>query len=426
METMSKKLKLYTLLIIGIGIAILTIGMGELRSFEDIGEVLFFAFLGIVAESLTIRVKGNTGISVGFAIGVGAALVLNPYTTAIMSFSAFLFAIEKIDGKYEHMLNSSVYKRLFNGSVFGISATAAGLTYNYLAHSYNSIEIAGISVVGTIFSMLVYIVINVIVFAALMAIIENKSLFKTIRTFDWAVKNFFGLAPLGVVLAAAFLSYGWLAVLLFFGPLLVARYSFILYMDMRHVYFETIKALSSAMEAKDKYTNGHSYRVADYAVGIAEQMGYTHDAIDRIKTAAVLHDIGKIGISDSILNKPGHLEDNEYVAIQKHPEIGAKILSEVEFLGDVSKIIKYHHERFDGKGYPEGLKDAEIPMEASILAVADAYDAMTSDRPYRKAMDSHTAMNILVKESGIQFNPIVVKAFRDYLRKHGGEMAHVG
>ncbi|WP_198153271.1 HD-GYP domain-containing protein [Thermotalea metallivorans] len=206
----------------------------------------------------------------------------------------------------------------------------------------------------------------------------------------------------------------------------MARYSFILYMDMRHVYFETIKALANAVEAKDKYTIGHSYRVADYAVGIAEHMGFRQDTIDRIKTAAILHDIGKIGISDSILNKPGKLEDNEYFVIQKHPEIGAKILSEVDFLGDVSKIIKYHHERFDGKGYPEGLQGAEIPIEASILSVADAFDAMTSDRPYRKAMDQSTAMNILLKEAGVQFNPIVVKAFRDYLHRNREEIAHVG
>ncbi|MDF2546600.1 MAG: hypothetical protein K0R93_1498 [Anaerosolibacter sp.] len=425
MRGMPVKLKLYTACIIGIGIIYMynSVGMIDMNA---VSSIVFFIILGAIAEALNIRLKGTTAISVNFAIGMATLLIFKPGIAALVGFVSMVLCVEFANGKIVHIFNSSLYKRVFNGSAYAISLGCAGIGYSLFNSNYKVLTFYDLNGIGIIVSICVYIFVNSLIFSLLTSILENKNPLEFFKNNAWVSVNILGLSPLGIIIAVAYKSYGWFAVLLFFGPLLIARYSFKLYMDMRHVYFETIKALSSAMEAKDKYTNGHSYRVADYAVGIAEQMGYKHDALDRIKTAAVLHDIGKIGISDSILNKPGHLEDNEYVAIQKHPEIGAKILSEVEFLGDVSKIIKYHHERFDGKGYPEGLKDAEIPMEASILAVADAYDAMTSDRPYRKAMDSHTAMNILVKESGIQFNPIVVKAFRDYLRKHGEEIAHVG
>ncbi|WP_190014035.1 HD-GYP domain-containing protein [Geosporobacter subterraneus] len=284
----------------------------------------------------------------------------------------------------------------------------------------------GLNIVSIIACVIAYLVTNSLIFMGLMALLEKKKFRQVFSDNKWAMLNILALSPLGTIIAASYQNYGWFAVILFFGPLLIARYSFKLYMDMRHVYFETIKALSSAMEAKDQYTNGHSYRVADYAVGIAEQMGLKADVIDKLRTAAILHDIGKIGIADSILNKSGQLENNEYLEIQKHPEIGAKILSEVDFLAEVAHIIKHHHERYDGKGYPDKLEGPQISIESCILAVADAYDAMTSDRPYRRAMSQQTAMNIVLEQVGKQFNPVVVKSFIDYLNAQPKEhIAHV-
>lgn len=425
MKEMSVKLKLYTGFVILLGIISIIWGI---KSFHPpiMTSIVFFACLGIVSESLGIRVQGAAAISVSYAIGLGAVLVFKSPVVAIIGFLSMLLFIEKIDGRIVHIFNSSIYKRVFNGSAYAVSLLISSIVYDIFSNYYKSLRLLDFSIPGIIMSVLCYIFINTLIYLILMAFLESKSVYNLLKDNIWAIINLVAISPLGVVTAIVYKNYGWFAVLLFFGPLLVARYSFKLYMDMRHVYFETIKALANAVEAKDKYTIGHSYRVADYAVGIAEHMGFRQDTIDRIKTAAILHDIGKIGISDSILNKPGKLEDNEYFVIQKHPEIGAKILSEVDFLGDVSKIIKYHHERFDGKGYPEGLQGAEIPIEASILSVADAFDAMTSDRPYRKAMDQSTAMNILLKEAGVQFNPIVVKAFRDYLHRNREEIAHVG
>lgn len=229
--------------------------------------------------------------------------------------------------------------------------------------------------------------------------------------FVWIGQNFIGISPIGVFMAILYKNSGWFMVLLVLGPLLVARYSFKLYLDMKNQYFETIKTLSNALDAKDEYTNGHSHRVALISTIIAKEMKIPVLLIDEIKTAAILHDIGKIGISDAIINKPGRLEENEMAIIQKHPEIGANIVKDVKSLEDLSNYIRYHHERYDGKGYPEGISGADIPIEAAIIAVSDCFDAMTSDRVYRKAMSFEIALSIIKEERGKQFHPAVVDAF---------------
>lgn len=219
------------------------------------------------------------------------------------------------------------------------------------------------------------------------------------------------VGTIGIIIALAFIGYGYWAVILFAGPLLLARYSFKLYIDMRNLYISTIQALNKSMEAKDPYTSGHASRVEEYAVGLAEFHGLPFNTVQDIKTAAILHDIGKIGIDDSILNKASKLTQEEYAIIMKHPSIGAEIISNVDFLKNVTKMVKHHHERYDGKGYPDGLEGGDIPVEACILAIADAYDAMTSDRPYRLALTKEQALNEIEKNAGTQFHPILAEEF---------------
>jgi putative nucleotidyltransferase with HDIG domain len=169
------------------------------------------------------------------------------------------------------------------------------------------------------------------------------------------VSSAIAVSTLGIIIALAYISYGPWAVLLFFGPLLLARYSFKLYIDMRHMYMETIEAFTKAIEAKDSYTSGHASRVGKYAEKLAKAVKLSDYKIDKIKTAALLHDIGKIGIEDGILKKPGKLSKEEYEIIKQHPVIGAQILKDVYFLKDVINIIKYHHERYDGSGIQKEL-----------------------------------------------------------------------
>lgn len=175
-------------------------------------------------------------------------------------------------------------------------------------------------------------------------------------------------------------------------------------------YFSTMQSLAMIIEAKDPYTWGHSARVVDYALLIAGKLGLSEDERIEIRNAGVLHDIGKVAIADHILDKPGRLSREEMAIIEKHPEIGVDILKPLSFLNGELSIILKHHERMDGNGYRK-VAEKDIPLASRIIAVADSYDAMTSDRPYRKAYSKEKAIQELKDHAGSQFDPQLVEAF---------------
>jgi len=183
------------------------------------------------------------------------------------------------------------------------------------------------------------------------------------------------------------------------------------YAELKELYHSLINAFANAIDAKSKWTKGHSERVTDYAVAIAKKMGLSEKDIETLRIAALLHDIGKIGTYDVILDKPGRLNTEEFDLVKMHPVKGEEILKPIKQLQGVLPVIRSHHERIDGKGYPEGLKGEEIPLLARIICVADSFDSMTSDRPYRPAPSREYAMSELKKYSGIQFDPQAVEAF---------------
>jgi len=191
-----------------------------------------------------------------------------------------------------------------------------------------------------------------------------------------------------------------------------------LYNDLRQSFLDTIEALIQAIEAKDPYTSGHSRMVTKYSLEIAKYLELSPKQVEMIKFCGLLHDIGKIGIKDTLLNKPSTLSREEYEVIKKHPVIGKKIIEKVEFLKEGLPLIYHHHERYDGKGYPDGLKGEEIPLLARILSVADAFDAMVSNRPYRKALSVEEAIGELKKNAGTQFDPLIVQIFCMILKKN--------
>ncbi|MBU1943397.1 MAG: GAF domain-containing protein [Actinobacteria bacterium] len=189
-----------------------------------------------------------------------------------------------------------------------------------------------------------------------------------------------------------------------------------LYDRLQDTYLGAIGALAAAIEARDPYTVGHSARVTQYAVAIAQSMGLATEEVEDLRLAGLLHDLGKIGIPDSILNKPGRLSEEEYSAIKMHPALSMRIIEPLPQLGNIIPIIYHHHERFDGHGYIEGKAGETIPLGARIIAVADSYEAMTSDRPYRSALTREQAMAELERCSGTQFDPLVVKHFMELLQ----------
>jgi len=177
----------------------------------------------------------------------------------------------------------------------------------------------------------------------------------------------------------------------------------------RSLLEEIITALAHAIDAKDTYTNGHSYRVAAYSRMIAARMGLEPDEVDRIYRMAMLHDVGKIGVPDRVLNKRARLTDEEYDLIKSHTARGSEILDPVTSMPDLRVGARWHHERYDGRGYPDGLAGEEIPLEARIIGVADSYDAMTSDRVYREHLPQDKVRHEIERNMGTQFDPKVAQ-----------------
>jgi len=190
-----------------------------------------------------------------------------------------------------------------------------------------------------------------------------------------------------------------------------------LYERLQETYMGTVASLAAAIEARDPYTVGHSARVTQYAVAIAEGMELPHDEIEEIRLASLLHDLGKIGVPDRILNKTTRLSEEEYTAVKMHPTLSMKIIEPLPHLGSIIPIIYHHHEHYNGGGYVEGVAGDKIPLGSRIIAVADAFEAMTSDRPYRAALTRRDAMDEIRRNAGTQFDPEVVRVFLELLEK---------
>lgn len=181
----------------------------------------------------------------------------------------------------------------------------------------------------------------------------------------------------------------------------------------------TILALARAVEAKDNYTEGHTERVAFYASSLGRRLNVSGPTLQVLEKAGIMHDVGKIGISDVILNKPGELNQEEWRVVKQHPAIGENICRPLRSLGQLLDVIRHHHERVDGQGYPDGLRGEEITLESRIVAIADAYDAMTTDRPYRKRLSREEAVRLLQEGAGVQWDKDLVREFIQLLAELG-------
>ena len=180
---------------------------------------------------------------------------------------------------------------------------------------------------------------------------------------------------------------------------------------------EMVETLARTIDAKDRYTNGHSFRVSEYAVALARKLGWSKEEIRELEREALLHDIGKIGVPDAVLNKPGRLTDEEFSVIKSHTTVGRGILEGLDGMKEAAEVAAYHHERYDGKGYPDGLVGKAIPEHARVISIADAYDAMNSDRVYRKALGKDVIRKELEKGLGTQFDPDYLPAFLELLKE---------
>lgn len=379
---------------------------------HQIGTFAVLALLCWLCCCLPLYVRDDCTVDISFISVLASVLVMGTDTAIVVNLITYpLVVIPSHDGKsHSHLFNTAPIKTLFNMGNHSISYQLGGLLARLFGLQAGDIALPDILPPAIAF-IVASMVANIIVIMLYFMLSQN------IKPFPIFFQMFLGLAPsialsapIGYFLALLLLmnNGAWLA-LLFMLPLLLARYSFKLYLDGQRQQYSIIQAFAAALEAKDTYTQGHSSRVAAYTVQIATAMGLPERRIRRLSDAAVFHDIGKIGVPDSILQKPAALTPEERAVIQRHPQTGVDILRNLDSYQELLPLILHHHEFYDGRGYPDGTKGDEISLDTYILGVADAFDAITSDRPYRDGRSPQAAAAILRAESGKQFHPKVVE-----------------
>ena len=308
------------------------------------------------------------------------------------------------------------YGTLFNHAELAISGVAAGITFVATAELFGGESFSFFtaqSFVAALAAGLVFLSAN----WSLTLLAVSARTGASVRTI-WAEDvgavaiSFVGLIPIGWLMALTFLlpnNVGWWATPLFVVPLFTTRLAYARYVETRELFEQTIEALSKAVDARDPYTRNHSSRVSHIAEAMCRVMRLPEGEIERIKWAGLLHDIGKIGIRDNVLLKEGPLDKHERILMNQHPTIGAEIVAPASQLATEAPLIRAHHEWINGSGYPDGREALDIPVGARVLTIADAYEAMTSSRPYRKTPLTHEqAVDQLERFSGIQFDPEIV------------------
>lgn len=388
----------------------------------SIFDVIFFIIIIAITESFAVPLK-NTLISTSFGVELACFIIFGPAFTMVVFLIGFTLRFVKADDKKINVLNVPLYKTLFNYSIFIVAVIIGSLIYKKLGGAIPIGKYTNISknFIPLLLFVLIYFLADTLMISVLFSILYNKNIVKVyINYIKLAAINTLAMIPFALLLVLSYDANNYLGIVLIIIPILLVRYTIQLKINSQNQYLETINALMHAMEARDKYTEGHSERVSDLVIGISKELKLPNSHIENLKIAAMLHDVGKIGIDDSILNKNGKLTDEEFQLIRKHPEIGYNILKDIKGIDKVRFIVLHHHERYDGKGYPSGLNPEQLNLDVFIIGLADSIDAMLTDRPYRKARSMDYVINEVKNNRGTQFHPDVVDAYLRYLKKTGG------
>jgi putative nucleotidyltransferase with HDIG domain len=353
---------------------------------------------------MPVRLPRGSVVSVSSAPILAVMVLGGPFVAAIVTL---------IGTTDEREVRGQVpwYGTLYNHAAAAAAIAFAGIVFEYLLRLGSDApawEFISAIIASGIFLGLTWV-------SAAVAVATRTGI--PIRTV-WAqdvkgvASNLVGLAPLAWLMAQIFQlpdGVGWWATLLFVVPLFTTRLAYARYVETRELFEQTIEALAKAVDARDKYTRNHSSRVSRIAEAMCREMRLPEHEIEKIKWSGLLHDIGKIGIRDNVLLKEGPLDKHERILMNQHPTIGAEIVEPATQLKAEAPLIRAHHEWFNGSGYPDGREALDIPLGARILTIADAYEAMTSSRPYRKTPLTHQqAVEQLEKFAGIQFDPEIV------------------
>lgn len=384
--------------------------------------LLALSLLSMALSSMAIELPMSVSLSLAFAPIFAGIVYAGPTGGALLG-AASAVSLQEIR---EH---KPLVLMIGNAAQLALAGLLAGVALELLGAGPTQYGPTGLgstwsSIVGPVSAMLVFYLVNLTAVGIAVSLQSRMSAAETVRALGpasyWV--SLVVLALLGYVMARLMVEESWTGVLLLILPFLAARRTFRVFAELSEAYTSTVRSLVTAIEAKDPYTRGHSERVAVYARRLGERLALSRPQLDLLERAALLHDVGKIGIELDTLSSPMQLTAEEVRLIRRHPALGSELVGDVEFLADTAPAIRHHHERYDGAGYPDGLAAEDIPLLARLMAVADSYDAMTSNRAYRPAMTRQEALTEIERVAGTQLDRRMALQFTAMLRDDDAEV----
>ena len=384
-------------------------------SLKDLPEMVFWIILVTIVECRPMiinEVEEKMEITLSFAVHLSSIFILGIDKTILIVIIGNILA--------ETILKKPWYKKLFNSGQYAITLVVSGHLYYLLKISQDRYLINIISDMPAILiCSTAYLAINSILISIIIYLTTNDKFFDILLSdIKVIIGYFYALVPISIAVAFIYNPRYPFTIIIMIPPVFLMEQSFRRYYNLRTEAKSTLAAFADIIDKRDKNTYDHSARVARYSKEISEQLDLSTNEVSRIEMAGLVHDLGKISIEDSIIQKDTKLTDDEFTIIKGHPETAYHLLRNIKSFEKSAEYVLYHHERFSGGGYPKNISHENIPLGARILTVADSYDAMTSDRLYRKSMTQREAVDELVRNSGIQFDPIVVKAFIEILKNN--------
>jgi putative nucleotidyltransferase with HDIG domain len=359
--------------------------------------------LMLLADLVPVRMPAGGFVTPGASLDFAALLLFGGPWTAALNVVTTLVA-------QGALRRQPPVRVLFNAALYVLMIAAAATVLGRFGVVPGRIALPA-DLLGLCACALTYFLVNGIGLSLVLALTGGPSAWRIFHVnFATTAVHHLGMLAMGCLTAVAYFKVGPWALALFVLPLLLASLSFRLYFEMKQDLLEFVRALAEVLEEVDPYTRQHSVRVAEYSVRLGRAMGMSERAVQDLEYGALLHDLGKVGRQyQYILTKPGKLSLEEQATMRAHPAEGAAIVRKVRALRRAAEVVHDHHERPDGLGYPRGLRGADIPLGSRIVMIADAFDAMTSDRPYRRAMTGERAVLELAKHAGTQFDAQAVK-----------------
>ena len=387
----------YVFLIFIMGLFSLVFALFRYRNISLLGTIIF-GLLIFTSDNLSAPLPKTGSVSVNFGISLASLIIFGPSTALIVTLIS-IFNIKELVKRVPY------YKHFFNAGQYLLSFSAAAILFELFYDRSRTNFFYARNIWLILLVTYIFFILNTALTAGAISLSSGVDILNVwIFNFAWLIPFQFFLSAMAIAIAFLYQRYSPFTIIFTSLPLIIAQYTYLLRIKERRTILNSIMQIVKIIEAKDVYTAGHSMRVAGYSEKIARGMRLNEYDIEVVKNLANLHDIGKIQIDLSILNKKTVLSNKDWAEIRKHPVISYEVVKHIDFLRDKAIAILYHHERIDGKGYPFGKMEEDIPLFARILSVADSYDAMTTERPYKKALTYEQSLDELEKNKGGQFD----------------------